>query len=153
MRRRVMLFGGWALATLAATGVGLVALGRVTDQVSPSEALPPPAAPVALETAPPATPPDPSTPNTAPSTSRPSDGGGQSQTEGYELTGGVVTVRYVDGTTTLVQATPRSGYEMDVKSRGPAEVEVRFRSDAHESRFVALWRAGAPVVERDERAR
>lgn len=223
MRRKVMLFAGWASATVAATLIALLALGRVTDQVAPPQALPLPAAAVELLTESPeptdapvavveSDPPGateaegdgPSVATDAPADSpdqpaqdeppaeqpadepseepanqpnqddrpgqpaqepaeeepgepdEPEDAGepaAAERTEGYELTGGVVTVRYRSGTTRLVQATPNSGFIMEVHDRGPGKVDVRFRSDDHESRLVAEWRDGSPDVDREERER
>ena len=75
------------------------------------------------------------------------------RTVGYELTGGSVTVRYRGTRTELVQATPKSGFVVDVHDSGPQKVEVRFRSDNHESRIVARVEDGEPDVDRDERPR
>lgn len=74
-------------------------------------------------------------------------------TEAYELVGGAVTVRYRDGSTTLISATPNSGFDVDVNDGGPEKVDVRFRSDEHESRLVTRWRAGAPDPRREEQPR
>ena len=192
-----MLLGGWALATVVATTIGLVALSRVTDQVAPSQALPLPAGGVAAAEAPVATEqpterqprptepaqtqkprgrnpsddpprqpdaeepaPEPANPpaaEPAPADPPPAEpeqpAEPEERTEGYELVGGVVTVRYSGESTRLVQAAPKSGFVMEVKDRGPGKVDVRFRSDDHESRLVAQLRDGAPSAERDERER
>ena len=74
-------------------------------------------------------------------------------TEAYELVGGVVTVRYDNGTVRLVSATPNSGFDVDVNEGGPDEVDVRFRSDSHESRLETRWRDGRPDPEREEEPR
>ena len=74
-------------------------------------------------------------------------------TEGYRLTGGTVTVRYRNGDAELVQASPSSGFVMEINDPGPGKVDVRFRSEDHESRLVAQWRNGGPRPEREERER
>jgi hypothetical protein len=74
-------------------------------------------------------------------------------TEGYRLTGGTVTVRYRNGEAELVQASPSSGFVMEINDPGPGKVDVRFRSEDHESRLVAQWRDGGPQPEREERER
>jgi hypothetical protein len=76
-----------------------------------------------------------------------------SRTEGYQMTGGFVTVRYSGADTQLVQATPNSGFVVEIKDRGPDKVEVRFRSDSHESRLVTQIRDGQPDPEVDEQQR
>lgn len=74
-------------------------------------------------------------------------------TEAYELKGGVVTVRYSGSATRLISATPNSGFDVDVHDGGPGKVDVRFRSDDHESRLVTRVRDGAPEPQREERPR
>ena len=74
-------------------------------------------------------------------------------TEAYRLQGGLVTVRYKGAATSLVGATPNSGYVVEVNDSGPGKVDVRFRSDEHESRLVTRVRDGRPDAQREERAR
>lgn len=74
-------------------------------------------------------------------------------TEAYDLVGGVVTVRYSGTSTTLVEASPESGFVAEVNEGGPDKVDVRFRSDEHESRLVTRIRDGEPDPEREERSR
>lgn len=40
---------------------------------------------------------------------------------------------------------------MEVSSQGPAEVEVRFESEDHESRFKADWENGELRIDIDEK--
>ena len=156
MRRKGMLFGAWALVTLSATLVAWAAVRQVTDEVSPAQTLPFPSAVVLAEAT---TAPDPvaeqsATPAPgAPAATETPAAGAQAVTEAYNLTGGVVTVRYRAGATTLVSATPNSGFGVEVNDGGPEKVDVRFRSDRHESRLVTRWRDGAPDPARDERPR
>ena len=74
-------------------------------------------------------------------------------TRAYALVGGVVTVRYQGTTTRLVEASPNSGFVVEVHDGGPGKVDVRFRSDEHESRFVTRIRNGSPDPQREERPR
>ena len=55
-----------------------------------------------------------------------------------------------DGVVTFDGAAPAVGFTMDVRSTGPNEVEVRFRSDDHESRFKADWNEGELRIDKDE---
>lgn len=149
MRRRGLLIGTWALVTLGATLVAWVAVRQVTAEVSPSQTLPFPSE-VALAA-------DPSraggVAGPAPPTVAPGEAGGATTTEAYDLTGGLVTVRYQGGSTTLVSAAPNSGFGVEVNDGGPDKVDVRFRSERHESRLVTRVRDGAPDPQRDERRR
>jgi hypothetical protein len=175
MRRRGVLVGAWALATITATLVAWVAVRSVTDQVSPAPVLPLPTnvaladgaseapqqparrrgqlrqtqQPRAGAQSPP-TSADP--PQQQPAADEP-DQGEPALTESYNLTGGTVTVRYRGGATSLVEATPNTGYDVDVHDGGPGKVDVRFRSDSHESRLVARWEDGSPDAQREERPR
>lgn len=72
-------------------------------------------------------------------------------TKTIEGRGGAVAVRYESGKVSLLWARPNPGFTMDVKEDGPEEVEVRFRSEAQETRIEAWW-DGEPrhrVEERD----
>lgn len=75
------------------------------------------------------------------------------RTESYRVVGGVVTVRYSGDQTRLVQASPATGFSAEVNSSGPSTVDVRFRSDEHESRVRAELRNGRPDVRREEQER
>lgn len=74
-------------------------------------------------------------------------------TEAYDLVGGVVTVRYRGTSANLVEASPESGFVAEVRDGGPGKVDVRFRSDDHESRLVTRVRAGEPDPDIEERPR
>lgn len=66
----------------------------------------------------------------------------------YQLVGGSAGVRFENGAAHLLWATPNSGYS--VESSGDAStVDVRFRSDSHESRLKAFWDDG-PQEEIDD---
>lgn len=135
----------WLASTAIATALAWIAVQGVTSQVSPPAALPLPQAPIATVPA------DPTLGAADPPDQGSSD---ESATEAYTLVGGVVTVRYLaGGSTELVQAAPSSGFLMDVHDGGPDKVEVRFRSDDHESRLVAQLRSGTPAPRIEERGR
>jgi hypothetical protein len=51
----------------------------------------------------------------------------------------------------LDAAAPAVGFTMDVRSTGPAKVEVRFVSADHESRFKADWEAGELRIDIEEK--
>jgi hypothetical protein len=59
----------------------------------------------------------------------------------YQLVGGSVGVRFENGAAHLLWATPKTGFS--VESSGPgSQVDVRFRSDSHQSRLRAFWENG-----------
>lgn len=65
-----------------------------------------------------------------------------STTRTYTLVGGSASVRFEPGKVTVLWATPNSGYEVDVETYAPDRVEVRFRSESHESELTAWWDGG-----------
>lgn len=65
-----------------------------------------------------------------------------STTRTYTLVGGSASVRFEPGKVTVLWATPNSGYEVDVETYAPDRVEVRFRSQTHESELTAWWDGG-----------
>jgi hypothetical protein len=147
MRRKGLWVGAWALATLGATLVSWAAVRQVTAEVSPSQTLPFPSAVVLAD--------DPIAAPDAPAPAPPADPDADepATTESYVLTGGLVTVRYRGTTTTLVSAAPNSGFGAEVNDAGPEKVDVRFRSDGHESRFATRLRDGTPDPQTEERPR
>ncbi|MGH9043073.1 MAG: hypothetical protein ACRDZ3_22905 [Acidimicrobiia bacterium] len=68
----------------------------------------------------------------------------------YQLVGGTVGVRFENGGARLLWATPKPGFSVESSSGGD-DVDVRFRSDDHESRLKAFWDNGpqSDVEERD----
>jgi len=85
------------------------------------------------------------------------DGDGNHSTNGsaedrtYQLKGGSVGVRFENGSVHLLWATPAPGFTVERSGSGDSEeLEVRFRSDAHESRLRAYWDNG-PQAEVEER--
>jgi hypothetical protein len=67
----------------------------------------------------------------------------------YDLVGGSVGVRFENGTARLLWATPTAGFRAE-RHGGGDEVDIRFRSDTHESRLRAYWDNG-PRAEVEER--
>jgi hypothetical protein len=59
----------------------------------------------------------------------------------YQLTGGTVGVRFENGEAHLLWATPNPGFSVE-SSGSSSNVDVRFRSDSHESRLKAFWNNG-----------
>ena len=163
MRTLVKLALAWLLATLAAVGLGVLAVGVVTDSVTENRperlsalavrnalTVSDPAGPAATSPTSPATTPSsrppatsrPATTATAPPAPTPED-------RTYQLVGGTVGVRFENGTARLLWATPKPGFR--VESGGSSDrVDVRFRSDDHESRLRAFWDNG-PQTEVEER--
>lgn len=55
-----------------------------------------------------------------------------------------------NGTVELSGAAPAVGFTMEVDETGPDKVEVRFRSDDHDSRFKGDWNNGELRIDIDE---
>lgn len=164
--RRLLLIATWLAGTLLATAIVYEAVhivaGQVTElriaavpQAGAGERIESPASPVstpsvatsptATTTGPPGTSPTSSPGGAQPSpTNPPTVGlGGDSRT--FALVGGTASVTCSGNQITLNWATPNSGYQVEASSsNGGAQVEVRFRSDTHESRLEA-WCAGGTV--------
>jgi hypothetical protein len=135
MSRRVALLGTWLMATVLATALAYVAVRQVAFvQAAPVVAVPAPATEA--------------TPTPATEATPTSSGAGDRRR--VDLVGGSVTVRFGRGTTELVDATTARGFTIEVRSQGPERVDVRFRSDAHESRFTADQEGGVPDVRTEE---
>ena len=71
----------------------------------------------------------------------------------FDLIGGTVVVEVGQGTVVFVGASPRDGFTVEVDERGPERVVVKFESEAHTSKFVALFEDGtfAPKIEEGDR--
>jgi hypothetical protein len=69
----------------------------------------------------------------------------------YQLVGGSVGVRFENGEAHLLWATPNTGFSVDA-SGSSSDVDVRFRSDSHESQLKAYW-DGGPQREIEENPR
>jgi len=176
MRRRALVLAIWLVGTAAATTMALAATNlvgnRVTDaprsgsgsEVAAGSASTTSAAPSTTSTATsvevaPTTPPGTGTaptsgpaatsPTTAPpppTTPPPTTTTGTFQSEGGTLGAAC------EGTAVrLVWASPKDGFAAEVHDSGPAELEVRFSSEEHESRVKVRCAAGAPMAEVEER--
>lgn len=128
MSRALVLLATWLVATAAATALAWVAVREVTADVLPA----------------PATAVVPPSPAPAPS----SDGAAVTQT--YDLVGGSVTVRFAGSATELEAHTVSPGFTAEVRADGPERVEVRWRSEDHESRITVDQEGGAPRVRPEE---
>lgn len=133
MPRRLALLGTWLLATAVATALAWVAVRQVISDVVPPPAAAAIAPPVTVAPA-----------ATAAATAVPET------TQTVDVLGGSVTVRYGDGTTELVSHVAAPGYTADLRSSGPQRVDVRFRSEDHESRVVVDQEGGVPRVRPEE---
>jgi uncharacterized membrane protein YgcG len=58
------------------------------------------------------------------------------RTASYDLVGGSVRVEIGSNTVRFLSASPKGGFTVDVRDRGPEKVVVYFRSGGHESKFV-----------------
>jgi hypothetical protein len=67
------------------------------------------------------------------------------QDKTYQLVGGSVGIRFEDGAAHLLWASPNSGFSVESSNDG-GTVDVRFRSDNHESRLRAYWDNGPQQV-------
>jgi len=166
----VKLFLAWLVATAAAVTLGVVAVGVVSDSVtedrperlsaiavrnalqgpgtSPGPGATDPTAtttPGPGSTSPPATAPPAPTATTAPAAGAPAP-----EDRTYQLVGGTVGVRFENGGARLLWATPKPGFRVE-SSGSSGHVDVRFRSEEHESRLRAFWDGGpqSDVEERD----
>ncbi len=60
----------------------------------------------------------------------------------YDLEGGTVVLAVGDGEVSLISATPRSGFRVDLEHSGPTKVEVKFESNDHTSKLTSKWDDG-----------
>ena len=56
----------------------------------------------------------------------------------YSSTSGSISVRFVNGTLTLLRVSPGNGFAEDVRDRGPDRVEVRFTSGGRETARIEI---------------
>ena len=133
MSRALVLLATWLVATAAATALAWVAVREVTADV-----LPAPATAVVPPSPAPST--GPSQPPSAPA----------AVTQTYDLVGGSVTVRFIGAATELESHTVSPGFTAEVRAAGPERVEVRWRSDDHESRITIDQEGGTPRVRPEE---
>jgi len=170
--RRVLLVATWLAGTLLATAIVYAAVHMVAGQVTvlqgdgvsqagfehgvtqtgetsstPTETAPG-ATPAPPASVPGASPPGHATPSVAgpPSASAtPPPQAPANDTRTFSLVGGTANVTCSGSQITLNWATPNSGYGVEIgSSNSGGLIEVRFRSDTHESRLEA-WCAGGQV--------
>jgi hypothetical protein len=168
---------GWLAVTAVAVGVAVAAVGLVSDSMTDDRprALSAAAVSAALaETSPTSTEtgatPETATPN-VPATTGPAGTGpttpiptvttapgaspgsvpAAAEERNYTLIGGQARIRFEPSGVTVVSASPNPGFTMEQKLHDGGEVEVRFRSDGHESRLRASWNNGpASDIEEDD---
>ena len=68
----------------------------------------------------------------------------------YNLVGGSATLRFSSSGVTVVAATPKAGYSVDVGDTHGNGVRVEFESDDHRSRVDAWWDGGPQDEVREE---
>ena len=166
--RNGLLAATWLAGTLLATTTVYAAVSAVASQVTdqgpapiseadiehalsrPSQAaaVPSPSEPSESPAVPSPSPSGDPTPNPSPNPAGhtpgpPATPAATSRT--FALVGGTASVSCRGGSPSLNWATPNPGFEVETgSSDGGAQVEVRFRSDTHESRLEA-WCSGATV--------
>lgn len=164
--RQAVLIATWLAGTLLATGTVYAAVSAVAGQVTGQG--PAPISQTGIEqalhqaqqheTSPtPATAPTPSPPSTpSQTTPSPTVGGGVSHPTNppssppaanrtFALVGGTTNLSCAGGQITLNWATPNPGFEVETgSSDGGSVIEVRFKSDSHESQLQA-WCSGTQI--------
>ncbi|MBC6461230.1 hypothetical protein [Actinomadura sp. HBU206391] len=146
MRRRLWLgIGGWLAAVVAATGVGIAAIGVLEDGITGSQAgtLDQDAVQRALSSpfVPPASPPSP-TSSAGQGTPAPGE-----VTRVLSTEGGKVTATCSGGLVRLGGWSPALGYGADDAERGPAaEASLTFESDDAEYEVTVRCAAEGPVA-------
>ena len=166
--RRILLTATWLAGTLIATGVVYAAVsavaGQVTDQrsealsqagvdqalqqedqVTPSPYQPASSAMPNAANKPSPSPPTAATPGPTQAPTNPPARPAPTDTRTFALVGGTASVSCTGDLITLNWATPNGGYQVETgSSSGGAQLEVRFRSDTHESRLEA-WCSGGQI--------
>jgi hypothetical protein len=98
------------------------------------------------------------TPATTSTTTRPTDehndtspppAPAQAEDRTYNLVGGSAAIRFEGGRARLLWATPRPGFRLE-SSGDEDQVDIRFRSEGHESRLRAYWDNGPKAEVREE---
>jgi hypothetical protein len=77
---------------------------------------------------------------TTTTTTRPAAPSASSKT--YDMVGGTATLRFSAAGVTVLAATPKPGFSVDVSSAHGNGVRVEFESDDHRSRVDAWWDGG-----------
>lgn len=71
-------------------------------------------------------------------------------TKTYDLVGGTVTVRFSASGVTVLAATPKAGFSVEVSSAHSNGKRVEFENDDHRSRVDAWWDGGPREEVREE---
>lgn len=71
-------------------------------------------------------------------------------TRTYNLVGGTATLRFTPDGVTVVVATPKAGFSVDVGDSDDGDARVEFESDEHRSRVDAWWDGGPQDEVREE---
>ncbi len=77
-----------------------------------------------------------------PATTTPTTTQAPAVTRTYVLIGGTATLRFTASGVTVVDATPKGGYSVDVEPTHDTGVRVEFRTDDHRSRVEGWWDGG-----------
>jgi hypothetical protein len=143
--------GLWILATAAATGLVLLAVGQVSEVANSQPAVQPvggggPGDPTttAVTTAPIVATTDVTvaTTTTAPASVATTTTPATATTESYVLVGGVVAVSYSSTSVKVAWATPLPGYSVSTRQVSATRVEVEFTGVANRSHLDAWWEGG-----------
>lgn len=139
--------GLWILATAAATGLVLLAVGQVSEVANSQPAVQPvgsggsgaPTTTVVTAV--------PTVATVAPTTTAPASGATTTTpatptTESYVLVGGVVAVSYSSTSVKVAWATPLPGYSVSTRQVSATRVEVEFTGVANRSHLDAWWDGG-----------
>ena len=166
VRRTILLVLAWVCGTAVAVGSATAAINLVGDRVTNRPLGTVSDAAIAVElaasTTTAASAPAPGASDTSPPTSRSgaesippalpavpetTQPPAASSAKTFELRGGRVNATCTSSVIQLVWATPNAGYQVEIQKSGPDEIEVRFRTDEHESRVRARCSAGLPTGE------
>lgn len=94
--------------------------------------------------------PEPSPRRDAEPSPRPERSGDDSERRTWQGAAGSVTVRCDGSRVSLQSATPNNGYSVEIRERGPEEVEVRFESEDREVDVEAFCENGTPEFSVDD---
>lgn len=173
MRKTVTYVAAWFLAGVAAVALASLGVSMVSRQVTSSRPAPlsadqvreelastgdGPGAGVTTTTAPPGP-----TTTAGPGTTSTTTGGGgvttttaappppaAATTRTYDLVGGTATLRFSAEGVTVVVATPKAGFSVDVSESHGDGARVELERDDHRSRVDAWWDGGPQDEVREE---
>ena len=172
MRRTVALVGLWFLAGAVAVGAASAGVGVVSRELtgrthpapmSADQVAAEVAAAATSSTTTPAGGASTTTTSVAPSTTTTTTARGATTstttppvtsapapiTKSYQLIGGSATLRFSPGGVTVVVATPKPGFTVEVEGEGSG-VRVEFESETHKSRLDAWWDGGPQAEVRED---